>query len=100
LKDLKLNSSIEVARKGLLNIHRKNRKLSMMEKDNRGVSISVFKKDAPKQQEDVELVLPSLSKNRQAHMNAPELSIKLENVKPNMIMSKSSRHTQEVVKPK
>jgi hypothetical protein len=82
LKDLKLNSSIEVARKGLLNIHRKNRKLSMMEKDNRGVSIS------------------SLSKNRQAHMNAPELSIKLENVKPNMIMSKSSRHTQEVVKPK
>jgi hypothetical protein len=74
--------------------------MSTREKDNKGVSASLFKKDPPMQLEDVELVLPSLNKNRQAPINVPELSMRLQNVKPNMTMSKSSKHTQEAIKPK
>lgn len=45
MKELKLNSSIEVARKGLLNIHKKNRKFSMKERDsNKVVSVVATRK--------------------------------------------------------
>lgn len=53
-----------MARKGLLNLHRKNRRLSMRD-SNKTTTLSK-RESTPRMAEDVELILPTLKQNRQA----------------------------------